>query len=179
MGTSRLREQRVNLVLQQPASNQAKEEKPESSGQACIWGSHLEGAPHPRASRWEQAVALFTHVHVRMSGMIARPAHHHHRVAFSVPLRFKPETCPSQALLEPRMAARNKRRGLSRATEARSISYKHFFFWSCFQMNVFFGGGVRCSKDTNRAVCQLLMVQSRERPGHLRLAPDNEYDEDG
>lgn len=53
------------------------------------------------------------------------------------------------------------------------------FFFGRFQINVFFGGGVRCSNDTNRAVCQLLMVQSRGRPGHLRLAPDNEYDEDG
>lgn len=28
-------------------------------------------------------------------------------------------------------------------------------------------------------VCQSLMVWSSGRPGHLRLLPDNEYDEDG
>lgn len=156
-------------------------------------GARTERLAHaPTTPRWQQAVGLFTHVHVRMSGMIARPAHPHprphlhlhlQRVGFSVPLRFKPETCPSQASLEPRMARRNKRRGLSRAPEARSISFPISFFFggSGFQMKGFFGGGVPCSKaqHTTGAVCQLLMVQSCGRPGHLRLAPDNEYDEDG
>lgn len=38
---------------------------------------------------------------------------------------------------------------------------------------------VAWSEDSNHAVCQLLMVQSCGGPGHLRLLPDNEYDEDG
>lgn len=40
---------------------------------------------------------------------------------------------------------------------------------------------VTWGKGNNRAlfpVCRFLMVQSCGRPGHLRLVPDNEHDED-
>lgn len=120
-------------------------------------------------------------------------------VTFFVPLRFRTETCPSRALLEPRSrtARRDKRCccdalpsgrvahwGPATDKHASHVHVKQGQFHRSillvpFSNEQFFCVRVTWSKNTNRTVCQVLMVQSCGGPGHLRLVPDNEYDEDG